>query len=249
MDKEIIKQLMKVPDINELTKVLCIQPHPDDNEIGMGATIAKFTASNCRVDYLTVTDGSLGDNGFIKFEGSLSEVRKNEARAAGKVLGVSNYFWLDYFDGSLENIHKLAHQMAEIIRAEQYDAIFCPDPWLPYEAHQDHIVTGKSAAQAAINCSLKKYPADTETDPVTLKAVGFYFTNRPNTKNVITSFFDKKFEAIAEHKSQTSPEILELYRGFFYEQGKELSGTEEVCEGFKVLAPLHMHCFPSAESI
>ena len=54
-------------------KILCIQPHPDDNEIGMGGIISYLTSKGVQVDYLTVTDGSLGDIGII--EGDLMEIR------------------------------------------------------------------------------------------------------------------------------------------------------------------------------
>ena len=71
MSQEALLSLFQPPKIDEIKKILCIQPHPDDNEIGMGGIISYLTSKGVQVDYLTVTDGSLGDIGII--EGDLKE--------------------------------------------------------------------------------------------------------------------------------------------------------------------------------
>ncbi|MCS7104764.1 MAG: PIG-L family deacetylase [Thermofilaceae archaeon] len=40
--------------------VLVVQAHPDDADIHIGGTVAKWAADGCEVYYLTVTDGSKG---------------------------------------------------------------------------------------------------------------------------------------------------------------------------------------------
>lgn len=150
MDMQMLAALMSPPDVQSIRKLLCIQPHPDDNEIGMGGIIAKLTAQGCRVDYLTVTDGALGDIGLTDGSRSLAEVRAEETRTAGKYLGVTHFIDLKEPDGSLGAIPALAEKIAEILRAGEYDGVACPDPWNTYEAHRDHVVTGLAAAQAAL---------------------------------------------------------------------------------------------------
>lgn len=56
-----IAALLSPPDIMKCRKVLCIQPHPDDNEIGMGGIIAKLAQAGCQIHYLTVTNGDMGN--------------------------------------------------------------------------------------------------------------------------------------------------------------------------------------------
>lgn len=248
MDEQIMK-LLSPPDIHEFKKILCVQPHPDDNEIGMGGLIGSLTSQGCRVDYLTVTDGALGDMGLIENPENLGEIRKKEAEKSGKILGVEQFFWFNYEDGSLQDIPKLAGEIAELLRKEQYDAVFAPDPWLMYEAHQDHVITGKAVAQAGINCSLRTYPKNTLTKPYEIKGIGFYFTGAPNTIIDVTDSFEQKFQAMKEHKSQLSQEMLYLYNAYLTLQGQKLSNSTRISEGLKLLAPIHLHCFVDGQHI
>ncbi len=244
-----IQELLSPPSLSNCKKVLCVQPHPDDNEIGMGGIIAKLAANGCEIHYLTVTDGRLGDMGTDFSPDQLAEVRQSEGEAAGRKLGASKFFWLHHKDGSLNDVPALASEIADVIRQEQYDTIFCPDPWLNYEAHYDHVVTGRACAQAAISCSLKSYPEETTTAPCQLNGVGFYFTAAPNVVEDITEFFDLKFEAIALHQTQVDEATLQLYRTYFAMRGKQLTESDRIGEGLKMLRPLHLHCFPEAESL
>ena len=247
MENMEINALLAKPDVQRCKKVLCIQPHPDDNEIGMGGVIAMLAAGDSEIHYLTVTDGRLGDMGTSLTPEQLAEVRKQEAEAAGRLLGASKFFWLNHKDGSLNDIPALAAEIGEIIRREQYDTIFCPDPWLLYEAHYDHIVTGKASAQAAISCLLKSYPEGTDTPPCQIQAIGFYFTAAPNTVVNITEYFDLKFKAMALHQTQMDDQLLALYRTYFKLRGNQLLQNDEIGEGLKMLRPLHLHCFPEAQ--
>lgn len=247
MDMQMLNALMAPPSLDSLTKLLCIQPHPDDNEIGMGGMIAELTARGCQVDYLTITDGALGDLGIV--QGDLKAIRKEEAKAAGSHLGASEFLFLELPDGSLKDVPALAERIAEILRAGRYDAVACPDPWNSYEAHQDHVITGLAAAQAAINCNLLHYPAGTATAPIDLKAVLFYFTQKPNSFLDVSARFGRKMEAVAIHRSQITAPMLELYTGYFAWRGMQMSGDQRIFEGVKALTPMHLHCIPETVNI
>ena len=236
------------PDIENCKKILCIQPHPDDNEIGMGGIISTYADKGCEIHYLTVTNGELGSMDASISPEDITVIRSKELEEAGHSLGASVFHYLNYGDGTLENIPRLAGEIAEIIRTVQPEAIFCPDPWLNYEAHYDHIVTGKAAAHAFLSSGLARYPKGTSTEPWQPGAIGFYFTANPNVIIDITSNFNKKFEAIALHRSQFSDEILSMYRMYFEEKGRQLAQEKnyEIGEGLKVLGPVHLHCFVDA---
>ncbi len=251
MNQEQIQGLFAPPDITKGKKALCVQPHPDDNEVGMGGIIATLAMAGCQVDYLTITDGCLGTLSPALVGEALVEVRAEEVKAAGKLLGVTEYHSLGLEDGTLNDIPKLAGQVAEFIRDGQYDMVFCPDPWLSYEAHWDHVVTGKAVAQAFISSSLIEYPKGTKTSPCAPFAIGFYFTSKPNTVIDVTENFDNKFEAMAAHKSQMPEQLLELYRMYFTMRGMKLAEDKDYLlgEGLRVMSPLHMHCFAEGETI
>src|ERR1043166_28344 len=61
---------------------LVIAPHPDDAELGAGATIALLLAQGARVGVLDLTDGEPTPHGS-------PEIRAREAEAATAVLGLS----------------------------------------------------------------------------------------------------------------------------------------------------------------
>ena len=244
-----VQALLKAPTLDACKKVLCIQPHPDDNEIGMGGIIAMLAQKGCEIHYLTVTDGRLGDMGSALSADELAAQRKIEAEQSGTYLGATQFFWLTYADGTLSDIPKLAKEIGELIRKEQYDTIFSPDPWLAYESHYDHIVTGRASAQAAISCSLKAYPEGSITSPCNVQAVGFYFTEAPNTVVDTTEYFDQKFNAMAMHKTQLNEELLSLYQTYFTLRGTQLLQGKGIGEGVKMLMPIHLHAFPEARSL
>ena len=49
-----------IPDLKQARRVLCVQPHYDDNDIGAGGTIASLAAAGADVWYLTATDDLVG---------------------------------------------------------------------------------------------------------------------------------------------------------------------------------------------
>lgn len=251
MNQEMLETMFAPPDIMKCKKVLCIQPHPDDCEIGMGAIIGKLTETGCRVDYLTITDGALGTYDRELVGEKLTEIRKQEAIKAGKTLGVSEFHWFEKEDGTLNDIPKLAGEIAELIRENKYDGICAPDPWLNYEAHYDHVVTGKATAQAFINVSLAEYPKGTKTEICNPQVMCFYFTASPNSFIDVTSTFEKRFEAMAMHKSQITPELLEMYRMYFTGKAMKIGKAMGVAmaEGIRTMNSLHLHCMPEGELI
>ncbi|MCL6603210.1 MAG: PIG-L family deacetylase [Paenibacillus sp.] len=248
MDLSTLNTLLAPPDILNCKKILCIQPHPDDNEIGMGGIISSYADKGCEIHYLTVTNGDLGSLDENLSHEEIAAIRTKELEQAGRFLGASSFHSLNYGDGTLENIPRLAGEIAEIIRSVKPEAIFCPDPWLMYEAHYDHIVTGKAAAHAFMSSSLPRYPKGTLTQPWQPIAIGFYFTANPNLVVDTTDAYDKKFRAIDLHRSQFNEETLAMYRVYFKEKGRQLAEGKdfEIGEGLKVLAPVHLHCFVDA---
>ena len=53
-------ELIPRPDLLAARRVLAVQPHPDDNEIGAGATLARLADLGAQIRYVTVTDGRMG---------------------------------------------------------------------------------------------------------------------------------------------------------------------------------------------
>ncbi|MCW9038082.1 PIG-L family deacetylase, partial [Altibacter sp.] len=72
--------------------ILAIGAHPDDVELGCGATLAKEINNGKKVGILDLTRGELGTRGS-------AEIRDKEAGKAAKILGASVRLNLEFADG------------------------------------------------------------------------------------------------------------------------------------------------------
>lgn len=160
-----IAALLSPPDILNCKKVLCVQPHPDDNEIGMGGTVAVLAQKGCEIHYLTVTNGDQGNIDRTATAKQTAETRRAETEAAGRCLGATGFHFLEHGDGTLNDVLALSVEIASVIRAVQPEAVFGPDPWLPYEGHYDHIVTGRALANAFQMSGRTEIPDGGKTAP------------------------------------------------------------------------------------
>ncbi len=248
---QMLNQLFQAPKIEDAKCVLCVQPHSDDNEIGMGATIKKLVDMGCEIHYLTVTDGRLGTENVNQDLNELVKIRREEAINAAKLLGVNNFHFFDYKDGSLTDSRELSYRISELIRTIKSDYVFVCDPNNKYEAHLDHIIVGQAVSQAVLSSSLAYYPEDTKTSPFQVNAIGYYFTATPNTFVDISSEVSYQFDAMAMHKSQFNDQLFYLFKSYLLNQYKEFAKDRgnEFSQGLKLLRPQHLHCIIEASNI
>lgn len=98
--------------------ILAVGAHPDDVELGCGATIAKAVAEGKRVGILDLTRGELGTRGT-------AETRDEEAKHAAKILGVSVRENLGFEDAFFVNDKAHQLEIIKIIRKYQPDIVLC----------------------------------------------------------------------------------------------------------------------------
>ena len=103
-------------------KVLVFAPHPDDETIGCGGTLALLRHNDCTIKVVFVTDG--GGAGSLP-EGSIA-IRQQEAKAALTTLGLQDWLFLDEPDGSFRSHPKFEQQALEIMQQFQPDWLFLP---------------------------------------------------------------------------------------------------------------------------
>lgn len=249
------REMLGVPPLESFRRILAVQPHPDDNDLGAGATFAKLAQAGAEIRYLTITDGRCGSYDPAQDPDALAARRKAEQEAAARHLGIARVDVLGLPDGGVPPATdpRLLEPVIRLVRAWRPEVLVTCDPWLAYEAHPDHIRVGRAVALAAIWSQLPLMFQEHARDglvPHEVKAVAFYATAKPNTWVEVRAFWDRKMEAVRLHESQFDRPEWPTYREFFALQARERAADgglgETLAESFKVLTPLHLHYFPEA---
>lgn len=178
--------------------ILAFGAHPDDVELGCGATIAKEISLGKKVGIIDLTRGELGTRGS-------AEIRDKEAAAAAKILGVAIRENLRFRDGFFVNDEHHQLEIIKMIRKYKPEIVLC-------NAIDDrHIDHGKGSTLVSDACFLSGLRRiETDLNGVQQEAW------RPNLvyhyiqwKNIepdfvvdVSGFTDKKVAAIMAYSSQ-----------------------------------------------
>ena len=240
------------PDIFTAKRILAIQPHYDDNDIAAGGALAALAENGAELFYLTVTDDMVGVIDQSLTEEQTTAQLRAEQDQAGAAIGVSGQYWLNYPDAGKYDYFDVRRDIIKHIRMLRPDFIFTCDPWLPYESHNDHIITGRAAAEAASLYGLTRLTTEPEVDknfePFDLIGVAFYATAHPNTVVDISGAYEKKHKALDAYRAQFSEEGFEQLHFYLNYKEQEWAEGEEFSHGepLKVLRPFHLHFYPDA---
>jgi N-acetyl-1-D-myo-inositol-2-amino-2-deoxy-alpha-D-glucopyranoside deacetylase len=148
--------------------LLCVHPHPDDESIAVGGSIARYLDEGMRVKVVTCTRGEAGDNlAGIDLRGDdLTSVRERELAAALDELGGPEHEYLGYRDSGMAgtpgndhpasfaraDLDEAAGRLATIIRRFR-PAVVVSDNLEGTYGHPDHVkanrVTGRAVELAA----------------------------------------------------------------------------------------------------
>jgi bacillithiol biosynthesis deacetylase BshB1 len=175
--------------------VLVAGPHPDDQELGMGGTIARLAASGHRVLLLDLTDGEPTPHGT-------RERRAAEAAEAARILGAER---VTLGLPNRELVHSVAarHLVAAEIRRFRPDIIFVPHP---EDAHPDHVAGTRIVEDARFDAKLTKCALPGE--PWHAKWLFHYWATHlrtvPQPSFIVdtTGFAGRKREAVLAYRSQ-----------------------------------------------
>ncbi|ANW95941.1 bacillithiol biosynthesis deacetylase BshB1 [Wenyingzhuangia fucanilytica] len=178
--------------------ILAIGAHPDDVELGCGATVAKEVAEGKLVGILDLTKGELGTRGTPK-------IRAMEAEASAGILGVMVRENLGLPDGFLENTKDYQLKIVEIIRKYQPDIVLCN---AIDDRHPDHAKASKLTSDACFLSGLRAIKTDIgygEQEAWRPRTVLHYIQWKniePDVVVDVTDFIDVKENAIKAFKSQ-----------------------------------------------
>jgi LmbE family N-acetylglucosaminyl deacetylase len=154
-EKELKKYFVAVQDGFRLEKnlgrkdhVLVIAPHPDDDVLGAGGTMAAFAAQGKKVFSVYVTDGRGSprkDASAVDEEMALR--REREARKALRAVGAQGGFFLRKNSLQLggQGGPRLKKDLAAIFDLIRPQVVLLPDP---YERHRTHQICTRWSVEA-----------------------------------------------------------------------------------------------------
>ncbi|MBC8523345.1 PIG-L family deacetylase [PVC group bacterium] len=178
-----------------MTNILVVGPHPDDQELGMGGTIAKFANEGHEVLLLDMTSGEPTPHGS-------PEIRAKESATAAAILGVKRTT-VNLPNRFVEQSIPARHAVAAVIREHQAEIIFAP---YFEDAHPDHIATTRIVEDARFDAKLTKI--DLAGEPIYPKWLFYYYCTHlrivPNPSFLIdtTNYSNCKRDAIVAYESQ-----------------------------------------------
>jgi bacillithiol biosynthesis deacetylase BshB1 len=197
------------------SSIVVVGPHPDDQELGMGGTVARLASQGHAVHLIDMTNGEPTPFGSV-------ETRARESAAAAKALGVGRTLL------GLKNrevTHDIAsrHALAALYRVHRPNVIFVP---FPIDAHPDHVAVTRIAEDARFDAKLSK--TDIPGEPWYPKRIIYYYCTHlrmnfnPTFCIDISTEIDRKMESLACYPSQFTrnaagevPAMVRTINGYF----------------------------------
>ena len=175
--------------------LLAFGPHPDDIEIGMGATIAHHVTEGFDVGLCDLTAGELGSNGT-------PAERLAEAELARATLGGRIRWNLGLPDGRInEHDQDQLLKVVTLIRRERPRVVTAPY-W--EDRHPDHVGASQLLSRAVYLSHLRRYAP--EHPPWRVEWLCYYFINdtmvRPSFVIDVSDHYESKRNALACYRSQ-----------------------------------------------
>ncbi|MDG4656120.1 bacillithiol biosynthesis deacetylase BshB1 [Ectobacillus antri] len=173
--------------------ILAFGAHADDVEIGMAATIRKYTALGYKVGICDLTQAELSSNGNV-------ELRKQEAQVAAKVMGLTKRINLAMPDRGLHWREEYLEQITEVIRTYKPKFVFAP---YREDRHPDHASCARLVQEAMFSAGIRKYMPHLPAHKAT--ALYFYMINgfhKPSFCIDVSAHMEDKIRTLQAYKSQ-----------------------------------------------
>lgn len=201
-------------------KVLVIAPHPDDEVLGCGGTIARHAADGDEVYAAVVTKGP----DFL-FPAEETRLTREQCVEADQLLGVKETIFLDFPSVILETVprHELNGKIAGFIQEVQPDIVYIPhrgDMQLDHKLVVDACMVALRPKYSHVPKTIYAYETLSETGWDIPNAANEFI---PTVYRCIDDYIDRKLEAVnlfrtqlAEYpnaRSLESVKALAMYRG------------------------------------
>jgi LmbE family N-acetylglucosaminyl deacetylase len=192
---------------------LGVAAHPDDLEYGIAGTVAKWVSRGTVVYYLILTNGNKGSADRSQTPDQLRDARRQEQRAAAKVLGVKEVFFCDYDDGMLSVSAEVKKDIVRVIRKVKPEVVLTMDPTVVYSIargfinHTDHRAAGQSTIDAVFplardHLSFPELLSEEGLEPHKVSTLLLTNFDRHNFYVDISEVLDTKLKALEQHSTQ-----------------------------------------------
>jgi bacillithiol biosynthesis deacetylase BshB1 len=178
--------------------VIVFAAHPDDAELSIGGTIAKFSSLKLKTGIIDLTRGEMSSRGNIK-------LRQKEADKAGEILGIAYRENLGISDGNIEINKKNLEKVINVIRRLTPKIVFAP---YFNDRHPDHIQASKLIKDAMFKTGLTKFKTkfngknQSAYRPAKLYYYMQTYSFTPTFIVDITDTFERKMKAVRAYSSQ-----------------------------------------------
>jgi LmbE family N-acetylglucosaminyl deacetylase len=154
--------------MNGLLKLLAVFPHPDDETLGLGSTLARYSAEGVETYLVCATRG---ERGWFESQGpdpgleGVARIREAELRCAAEHLGIQEVSFLDYIDGDVDRADpdEIIGKLVSHIRRIRPQVIVTFGPDGAY-GHPDHIALSQFT-NGALVCAADRNFVDVNVQP------------------------------------------------------------------------------------
>lgn len=220
-------------------RVLVLAAHPDDEVLGVGGTIAKYSSKGHDVFVAIMTDGSssqyIGNN-------ELLNKKKKEALIANEILGTKEVVFVDLPDMKLDTVEhvKINKEIERIIKKFKPEIVFTHHKG---DVNKDHKLIYEStlvAIRPTINCCVREvycYETASSTEWGSPTSDKIFI---PNTYINISKFLDKKIEALRAYSTELRkyPHPRSIEAVITYSSMRGISIGMEKAEAFQLIRRL-----------
>src|SRR5688572_6046613 len=183
-------------------RVIAFGAHPDDNELRLAGTAAKWAALGHQVKFVAVTNGDIGH--WREAGGPLARRRTAESEATAKILGITTQV-LDIHDGELEPTLENRRTITRLIRDWKADIVL---GHRPNDYHPDHRAVGQLIQDASYMVTVPFFCPDTpplSRNPLFLSYEDRFTRPNPFRADIVVAIDDvleKKLAAVEALPSQ-----------------------------------------------
>jgi LmbE family N-acetylglucosaminyl deacetylase len=183
-------------------RIIAFGAHPDDNELQLGGTAAKWAALGHKVKFVSVTNGDIGH--WREAGGPLARRRTAESQETARILGITTQV-LDIHDGEIEPTLENRRTITRLIRDWKADIVLGPRP---NDYHPDHRAAGQLVQDASYMVTVPFFCPDTphlQRNPVFLSYEDSFTRPNPFRADIVVAIDDvveKKLAAMEALPSQ-----------------------------------------------